>query len=171
MCENLVRNGWAFQSYHLNFPWGQKPPISGVTCDLWSPFRTWPSYSSQKSWVKIWFGLVKPFKSYRVHKHFPGEQKSPWGGLKLTCDAHFRTRACYSSQKSCVKIWFGLAEIRGMLSLMGAEDPLFGGFTCDLWCPFSNSDVLFQSKVMCENLVWIVWNRRCAFSRGAETPY
>ena len=27
-------------------------------------FRTWLSYSSQKSCVKIWFGLVKPFKSY-----------------------------------------------------------------------------------------------------------
>ena len=108
------------------FKGGRNPLLGGlhVTCD--PHLRTWPSYSSQKSCVKIWFGLLKPFKSYRVHKHFP----------------------------------------------RGAEDPLFGGFTCDLWCPFSNSDVLFQSKVMCENLVWIGWNRRCAFSRvGAETPY
>ena len=108
------------------FKGGRNPLLVGlhVTCD--PHLRTWPSYSSQKSCVKIWFGLLKPFKSYRVHKHFS----------------------------------------------RGAEDPLFGGFTCDLWCPFSNSDVLFQSKVMCENLVWIGWNRRCAFSRvGAETPY
>ena len=37
---------------------------------------------------------------------------------------------------------------------------LLGGFTFDLWCPFLNSDELFQSKVMCRNLVWIGWNRR-----------
>ena len=123
-----------------------------MTCD--AHFRTWPSYSSQKSCVKIWFGLVKPFKSYRVHKHFSaggeGGQKPPLGELHLTCDAHFRTRTCYSSQKSSVKIWFGLVEIEGMLSLRG-----FRGVTYDLPCPFSNSDVLFLSKVMCENLVWI----------------
>ena len=39
-----------------------------MTCD--ARFRTWPSYSSQKSCVKIWFGLVESFKSYHVHKHF-----------------------------------------------------------------------------------------------------
>ena len=27
-----------FKSYHLNFPWGQKPPIRGVACDLQCPF-------------------------------------------------------------------------------------------------------------------------------------
>ena len=45
---------------------GQKPPIRGglhVTCN--AHFRIWLSYFSQKSWVKIWFGLVKAFKSYR----------------------------------------------------------------------------------------------------------
>ena len=41
-----------------------------MTCD--AHFRTRPSYSSQKSCVKIWFGLVKPFKNHRVHKHFSG---------------------------------------------------------------------------------------------------
>ena len=33
-----------------------------MTCD--AHFRTWPSYFSQKSCVKIWFGLVEPLKSY-----------------------------------------------------------------------------------------------------------
>ena len=65
----------------------------------------------------------------------------------------------YSSQKSCVKIWFGLVEIGGMLILqgMGAEAPYLwgGGVTCDLRCPFSNLSELFQSKVICENLVLI----------------
>ena len=41
----------------------------------------------------------------------------------------------YSSQKSCVEIWFRLVEIGGMLILRGTEDPLLGGgglhVTCD----------------------------------------
>ena len=43
----------------------ETPPLAGLhlTCD--AHFQTWPSYSSQKSCVKIWFGLVEPFKSYR----------------------------------------------------------------------------------------------------------
>ena len=45
----------------------------------------------------------------------------------MTCEAHFQTRMSYSSQKSRVKIWFGLVEIGGMLSLRVAEDPLLGG--------------------------------------------
>ena len=51
--------------------------------------------------------------------------------------------------------------------MKGAEDPLLGGVvTCDLRCPFSNSDVLFQSKLMCENLVWVGRVGRCSFSVG-----
>ena len=37
----------------------------------------------------------------------------------------------------------------------GGQKPLLKGVTFDLRCPFSNSDELFQSKLMCENLVWI----------------
>ena len=84
--------------------------------------------------MQIWFGLVEPFKGFCVHKHFSGGQKPHLGvGLHLTCDAHFRTWMSYSGQKSCVKIWFGLVEIGGMLILRGAEDPLLGGLhaTCD----------------------------------------
>ena len=105
---------------------GQKSLLEGlhVSCD--AHFRTCPSYFSQKSCVRIWFGLAEPFKSYRVHKIF-------WGVLYLTCDAHFRTRMCYSIQKSCVKIWFGLVEIEGMLILKGAKDPLLVRVTGDLW--------------------------------------
>ena len=39
-----------------------------------------------------------------------GERNPLLGGLRVTCDAHFRTCLSYSSQKSCVKIWFGLVE-------------------------------------------------------------
>ena len=56
-------------------------------------------------------------------------------GLHLTCNAHFRTRMSHSSQNSCVKIWFGLIEIGGMLIFVGggggAEAPI-KGVTCDL---------------------------------------
>ena len=114
---------------------GDKKTLLGglhTTCD--ANFRTWPSYSSQKSCVKICFGLVEPFKSYSVHKHFSRDAETP---------------------------------IRRV--------------TFDLWCPFSNSDVLFQSKVMCSDLLWIGWNQRyvnfeegitcdlwCPFSNLAE---
>ena len=72
----------------------------------------------------------------------------------MTCDAHFRTQTCYSSQKSCVKIWFGLSEI-GDVHFQGGQKPPIRGVTCDLWSPSSNLAELFQSKVMCENLVRI----------------
>ena len=51
----------------------------------------------------------------------------------MTCDAHFQTQMSYFSQKSSVKIWFELVEIRGMLILRGMEFPLLGGLhvTCD----------------------------------------
>ena len=92
---------------------------------------------------------------------FSGGQKPPLGGLLLICDAHLQTRMSYSSQKSCVKIRFGLIEIGGMLIFGGgggggfSRSNLLGGIKCDLRCPFSNLAELFQSKVMCENLVWI----------------
>ena len=55
------------------------------------------------------------------------------GGLHLACDAHSRNRMSYSSQKSCVKIWFGLVEIGGMLIFRrGGQKPPLGGFPCDL---------------------------------------
>ena len=77
----------------------------------------------------------------------------------MTCNAHFRTRMSYSSQKSCVKIWFGLVE---ELSFEfpppegggGGDKPPIREVTCDLRCPFSNLAEVFQLKVICENLVW-----------------
>ena len=37
-------------------------------------------------------------------------------------------------------------------------------------CPFLSSDKLFQSKVMCQNLVWIGWNRRYGNFEGGKKP-
>ena len=63
MCENLFWIGW--NRRYVNFRGGQKPPIRGlhVTCD--THIRTWLSYFSQKSCVKIWFRLAEAFKSCR----------------------------------------------------------------------------------------------------------
>ena len=75
------------------------------------------------------------------------------GLLHVTCDAHFRIRMNYSSQKSCVKIWFGFVEPFKSYHLNfpgGGEKPPIRGITCDLQCPFSNLTELFQSKVVCE---------------------
>ena len=64
---NVIKIGgiWIFRG-------GRNPLLGGLyaACDAY--FQTWPSHSSQKSYVKIWFGLVEPFKSYHVHKHFSG---------------------------------------------------------------------------------------------------
>ena len=61
---NFIKMGgmWIFKGAEAPIRWGLH-----VTCE--AHLRNWPSYSSQKSWLKIWFGLAEPFKSYRVHKH------------------------------------------------------------------------------------------------------
>ena len=69
-----------------------------------------------------WLSLSRAIVSTNI---FPGGRNPLLGwGLHLACGAHFWTRMSYTSQKSYVKIWFGLAEIVGMLSLREAEDPL-----------------------------------------------
>ena len=77
-----------------------------MTCD--AHFQTRMRYSSQKSCVKMWLGLVE-IGGMLILKG--GWGRSPLlGGLHVTCNAHLRTWPSYSSQKSCVKIWFGLVE-------------------------------------------------------------
>ena len=82
MCENRVWIGWNWR--YVNFQRAQgggresKSPLLGggglhLTCDV--HFRTWPSYFSQKSCVKIWFGLVEPFKSYRGNRRKKKKKK------------------------------------------------------------------------------------------------
>ena len=45
----------------------------------------------------------------------------------MTCDAHFWTRTCYSSQKSCVKN-FGLDWLKSEVCIFrGGRNPLLGG--------------------------------------------
>ena len=57
--------------------------------------------------------------------------------------------------------WLSLSRVIVSTNIfLWGRNPLLGKVTFDLWCPFLNSDELFQSKVMCGNLVWIGWNRR-----------
>ena len=60
---------------------------------------------------------------------------------------------------------FNFIKIGGIWIFWGAETPIRGRYI-GLWCPFSNSDELFQSKVMCKNSVWIGWNQRYVNSEG-----
>ena len=60
--------------------------------------------------------------------------------------------------------------IGGIWIFRGGQKTPITGVTCDLWCPFSNSAELFQSKVMCENLVWIGWNQRYVNFQGGQKP-
>ena len=73
----------------------------------------------------------------------------------MTCDAYFRTQISYSSQKSCVKIWFGLVEPFKSyhLNFPWEQKSPITGVACDLQCSFSDLAELFQSKVICANLV------------------
>ena len=61
--------------------------------------------------------------------NFPGGRNPLLGGV--TFNAHFRTQMSYSSQKSCVKIWFRLVQIGGMQNFGwgggGGRSPLFVG--------------------------------------------
>ena len=73
----------------------------------------------------------------------------------MTWDVHFRTQISYSSQNSCVKIWFGLVEPFKSyhLNFPCGQKPPIRGVESDLQCPFSDLAELFQSKVICVNLV------------------
>ena len=65
------------------------------------------SYSSQKSRVKIWFGLVEPFKSYRVHKHFSAGAETPIRGSYIRPVMPISELGCAIPVKSYV-LKFGL---------------------------------------------------------------
>ena len=62
-------------------------------------------------------------------------------------------------------------KIGGIWTLRVGRKPLFGLVAFELWCSFSNSGELFQSKVMCENFAWIGCNRRYVNIQGGRSPY
>ena len=79
-----------------------------LTCD--AHFQTQMSYFSQKSCVKIWFGLVEIGDMLIFWGEGGGEKPPIRGWLHVTCDTHFWTWPSYFSQKSCVNICLGLVE-------------------------------------------------------------
>ena len=104
--------------------------------------------------MEIWFRFVEPFKSYHLN-FLGGGHKPPVRGV--TCDLRYplsNLAEVFQSKVMC-EIWFGLVEpfksyrVHKHFSGGGKKSHWGGGVT------FLNSDVLFQSKVMCENLVWI----------------
>ena len=116
-----------------------------------------------KSRVEIWFGLVEPFKSY--HLNFPWGQKPPIRGVVWDLQCPFSDLAeLFQSKVICVNLvrisWAFQELSRPQTFFYGGRNPQLGGVTFDLWCPFLNSDELFQPKVMCGNLVWIGWKWR-----------
>ena len=154
ICFRLVesfksyRGNWRYFSFHWGVTWPAIPILE--------LFLAIPVKSHVWKFGSDWLSLSRVIVSTNIPKK---KKKKQSGGLHLTCDTHFWTRLTFSSQKSCVKIWFGLVEIRGMLISrgVGGRSPLLEGVTCDLRCPFSYIAELFQSKVMCENLVRSGW--------------
>ena len=128
---------------------GQKPPIKGLTIIE----RSW-NYGNLPYLVANTYGFN--FVQIRGIWIFQREETPIRGGYIWPAKPIFELGWAIPV-KSRVKIWFGLVEMGSMLIFRGAEAPLLVGVTCDLWCTFSNLSKLFQSKVMCENLVWISW--------------
>ena len=113
---------WLSLSSYLNFPWGQKPPIRGVACDLQCPFSNLAELFQSKiicvNLVRIGWALQE---LSCPQTFFYGGRNPLLGGAYIwPVMPIFLTRMSYSSQKSCMEIWFGLVEIRGMLILRGA---------------------------------------------------
>ena len=102
---NVIKIGgiWIF--------WGQKPPIRGVTCDLWCPFMNSDELFQSKVMCENLVQIGWAFQELSFEfSGGVGARNLLLGGLHVTCDAHFRIWSSYSSQKSCVKIWFWLVE-------------------------------------------------------------
>ena len=122
MCENLVWIGWNRRYVNLRGGGGRRIPIRRGYKWLAMPIFIHGWAISVK--ILVWkFGLdclslsrvtVSTDKKKKKKKKNLGGRNPLLGGLHLTFDAHFRTQMSYSSQKSCVKIWFGLVEIGGM---------------------------------------------------------
>ena len=72
MCEILVECVEPFKSYHLIFLGGINLLLGGYMCPAIPIFELGRGIPVKSHVRKIWFGLVEPFKSYLVHKHFSG---------------------------------------------------------------------------------------------------
>ena len=114
-----------------------------MTCD--AHFRTRISYSGQKSCVKIWFGLVEPFKSY--HLNFPWGQKPPIRGVTYDLQCPFSNLVELFQSKVTCKFgsdWLSFSRVTVSTNIfLWGRNPLLGGVTSDLRCPFLNLAEVF----------------------------
>ena len=98
-----------------------------MTCD--AHFQTRISYSNQKSCVKIWFGLVAPFKSY--HLNFQWGQKPPIGGVASDLQCPFSDLAELFQSKVMCKFgsdWLSLSRVIVSTNIfLWGRHPLLGG--------------------------------------------
>ena len=98
-----------------------------MTCD--AHFQTQISYSNQKSCVKIWFGLVEPFKSY--HLNFPWGQTPYWRGCKWPAMPIFGLGRAIPVKSHLCKFgsgWLSLSRVIVSTNIfLWGRHPLLGG--------------------------------------------
>ena len=156
----------------FEFSSGQKPPIKGgymwpampifelglaipVKSCVWKFGSDWLSLSRVIIWI------------------FRGGRNPLLGGF--ACDLQCPLSdldELFQSKVICVnlvRIGWAFQELSCPQTFFyGGRNPLLGRVTFDLWSPFLNSGEIFQSKVMCGNLVWIGWNRRYVNFEGGR---
>ena len=130
MCENLVWIRWAFQELSFEFSGGRNPLLGGlhVTCD--APFRTWPSYSRQKSCVKILGRIGWVFQELSCPQtFFLGGRNTLLGGVTFdlwspfsNSDEWFQSKVLYLNL-----VWIGWNR-RYVKFEGGGRPPIRGGY-------------------------------------------
>ena len=117
-------------------------------------------------WLSLSRVIVVTDKKKKKKFNFPGGRKSPirGGGYIWPSMPIFEIGWAIPVKSHVWK--FGLDWLKSEVGYVNfrrgggggvAEEPLLGGVTCDLQCPFTNLHELLQSKVMCENLIRIGW--------------
>ena len=155
----------------------QKSPIRGVTFDLWCPFSNSDELFMSKVMCEnlVWIGWN------RRYVNFQGEQKPPiMGGYMWPAMPIFVHGWAISVKSLCENlVWIGWAfqelswqqKKKIIIEFSGRQKSPVRGVTFDFWCPFSNSDELFQSKVTCENFFFgLVEIRGMLIFRGRQKP-
>ena len=172
-----------FKSKVCEFFGGQKPPLGGVICDMWCPSSNlaelFQSKVTRENLARIGRAFQELlFPQTNIQKNglnfirivgvnFPGRggggQNPPIIGV--TCDLQCPSSNLAELFQSKVVWKFGSDWLSFSRVIVitnknpWGQKPPIRGVTFDLWSLFLNSDELFQSKFMCENLLWIGWNR------------
>ena len=176
----LVPNIYGLHFIKIGGIWffrGQKLPIRGLTIVE----RSW-NYGNLPYLVANTYGLN--FIKTGGFLIFCGGRNPLLGGV--TCDLRCPSSnlaELFHSKVMCenlVRIGWAFQELscpqtkihtsKKKKKIKDATESHIMGVTCDLRCLFSNSNELFPSKVMCENLVWIGRNRKYVNYQGGQKP-